>query len=80
MARTTVGHLDERTLPRSRARAVLLVDEWLIERQPPADLAQQLMGTWRGDIGQAWRPLPDECVDIYWVNGSAWVSGTETRS
>jgi AraC-like DNA-binding protein len=24
--------------------------------------------------------LPDECVDMYWANGSVWVSGPETRS
>jgi AraC-like DNA-binding protein len=58
----------------------LVVDEWLLERQPPRDLADRLLCTWRGDIGQASAPLPDECVDMYWVNGSVWVSGPETRS
>jgi AraC-like DNA-binding protein len=63
----------------TRASA-LVVDEWLLERRPPADLTDQLVCTWRGDIGQASVPLPDECVDLYWVNGSVWVSGPETRS
>jgi AraC-like DNA-binding protein len=58
----------------------LLVDEWLIERRPPPDLENQLVCTWRGDISEASTPLPDECVDVYWVNGSLWVSGPETRS
>jgi AraC-like DNA-binding protein len=58
----------------------LLVDDWLLERQPPADLAGQLVCAWRGDFGEAQTLLPDECVDMYWVNGSVWVSGPETRS
>jgi AraC-like DNA-binding protein len=58
----------------------LVVDEWLLERRPPPDLADRLSCTWRGDIGRASAPLPDECVDLYWVNGSLWVSGPETRS
>jgi AraC-like DNA-binding protein len=58
----------------------LIVDEWLLERRPPPDLADWLSCTWRGDIGQASAPLPDECVDMYWVNGSVWLSGPETRS
>lgn len=67
--------------PDSWARASgLLVDEWLLEREPPADLAAQLVCTWRGDVGEAWTLLPDECVDMYWVSGSVWVSGPETRS
>src|ERR1700721_4801493 len=58
----------------------LLVDKWLLERQPPADLAEQLVCAWRGDVGDARTLLPDECVDMYWVHGSVWVSGPETRS
>ena len=65
--------------PWTRASA-LVVDEWLLERPPPPDLADRLLCTWHGDIGQASAPLPDECVDMYWVNGSVWVSGPETRS
>lgn len=56
------------------------MDEWLLERRPPADLVEQLVCAWRGDIGEARTLLPDECVDMYWVNGSVWVSGPETRS
>src|ERR1700729_1243925 len=67
--------------PGSWARASgLLVDEWLLERRPPADLAGQLACAWRGDFGEARTLLPDECVDMYWVGGSVWVSGPETRS
>lgn len=67
--------------PSSWARASWLeVDAWLFERQPPPDLAQQLTCTWRGDAGHACEPLPDECVDMYWDNGSVWLSGPETRS
>lgn len=65
--------------PWTRASA-LVVDQWLLERPPPPDLADRLLCTWHGDIGQASAPLPDECVDMYWVNGSVWVSGPETRS
>jgi AraC-like DNA-binding protein len=60
--------------------SALVVDEWLLESPPPPDLVDRLLCTWRGDIGQASTPLPDECVDMYWVNGSVWVSGPETRS
>jgi AraC-like DNA-binding protein len=56
------------------------VDEWLLEREPPADLTGQLVCTWHGDVGAAWKLLPDECVDMFWVGGSVWVSGPETRS
>jgi hypothetical protein len=38
------------------------------------------MCAWRGDFGEARTLLPDECVDMYWVGGSVWVSGPETRS
>jgi AraC-like DNA-binding protein len=82
MALTAVALGDE-ALAASRRwtrASALVVDEWLLERQPPADLTDQLVCTWRGDIGQASVPLPDECVDLYWVNGSVWVSGPETRS
>jgi AraC-like DNA-binding protein len=56
------------------------VDEWLLEREPPADLAELLVCAWRGDVGAAPTLLPDECVDMYWVDGSVRVSGPETRS
>jgi AraC-like DNA-binding protein len=56
------------------------VDEWLLERRPPADLAEHLVCAWRGDVGEARTLLPDECVDMYWANGSVRVSGPETRS
>jgi hypothetical protein len=56
------------------------LDEWLLERRPPADLAGQLVCAWRGDIGEARTLLPDECVDMFWTGGSVRVSGPETRS
>jgi len=83
MTLTAVSYRTRTNSPRSDswARASgLLVDEWLLEREPPADLAEQLVCTWRGDVGEAWTLLPDECVDMYWVSGSVWVSGPETRS
>lgn len=83
MTLAAVSYCTRTNSPRSRswARASgLLVDEWLLEREPPADLAEQLVCTWRGDVGEAWTLLPDECVDMCWVSGSVWVSGPETRS
>jgi AraC-like DNA-binding protein len=68
-----------RSDPWARASG-LLVDEWLLERRPPADLAGQLVCAWRGDFGDARTLLPDERVDMYWVAGLVWVSGPETRS
>jgi AraC-like DNA-binding protein len=36
---------------------------------------------WRGDLGAMRVPLPDECLDLVWVDdGSIWLSGPETRS
>ena len=83
MTLTAVSYRTRTNSPRSRLWAKasgLLVDEWLLEREPPADLAERLVCTWRGDVGEAWTLLPDECVDMYWVGGSVWVSGPETRS
>jgi AraC-like DNA-binding protein len=83
MTLTAVSYCTRTNSPRpgSWARASgLLVDEWLLERRPPADLAGQLVCVWRGDFGEARTLLPDECVDMYWVGGSVWVSGPETRS
>ena len=83
MTLTAVSYRARTNSPRSRswARASgLLVDEWLLERRPPADLAGQLVCAWRGDIGEARTLLPDECVDMFWTGGSVRVSGPETRS
>jgi AraC-like DNA-binding protein len=83
MTLTAVSYCTRTNSPRpgSWARASgLLVDQWLLEREPPADLGRQLMCAWRGDFGEARTLLPDECVDMYWVGGSVWVSGPETRS
>jgi AraC-like DNA-binding protein len=61
--------------------ARLLVDEWLVERRPAPDLADLLVCVWRGDLGAAATPLPDERVDLVWVDdGSLWLSGPETSS
>jgi AraC-like DNA-binding protein len=60
---------------------MLLVDQWLQERRPAADLASKLRCVWRGDLGNLKTPLPDECLDLVWVDdGSMWLSGPESRS
>ena len=83
MMPTAVRYQTRTNAPRSIvwARASgLLVDEWLFERAAPVDLAEHVVCLWRGDVGEASILLPDECVDMYWVDGSVWVSGPETRS
>jgi len=61
--------------------ARLVVDQWLVERPPAPDLQGHLVCTWRGDLGAMRLPLPDECLDVVWVDdGSIWLSGPETRS
>ena len=61
--------------------ARLVVDEWLRERRPAPDLADRLVCVWRGDLGDAAMPLPDERLDLVWVDdGSLWLSGPETTS
>jgi AraC-like DNA-binding protein len=61
--------------------ARLLVDQWLRERRPAPDLADRLACAWRGDLGAAALPLPDERLDLVWVDdGSLWLSGPETSS
>jgi AraC-like DNA-binding protein len=61
--------------------AKLVVDRWLRERRPASDLADQLVCAWRGDLGEAETPLPDERLDLVWVDdGSLWLSGPETTS
>jgi hypothetical protein len=63
------------------APAVLAVDRWLAERPPTSDLADVLVCVWRGDLGQAELPLPDERLDLVWVDdGSLWLSGPETTA
>lgn len=61
--------------------AMLVVDEWLHERAPAANIADTLRCAWRGDLGAMRTPLPDECFDLVWVrDGSIWLSGPETVS
>jgi hypothetical protein len=61
--------------------ARLVVDRWLLERRPAPDLADRLVCAWRGDLGEAAMPLPDERLDLVWVDdGSLWLSGPETSS
>jgi AraC-like DNA-binding protein len=61
--------------------ARLVVDRWLLERRPAPDLADRLVCVWRGDLGKAAMPLPDERLDLVWVDdGSLWLSGPETTS
>ena len=63
------------------AVARLVVDEWLLERRPAPDLASWLVCVWRGDLGNAAMPLPDERLDLVWVDdGSLWLSGPESIS
>jgi AraC-like DNA-binding protein len=63
------------------AVARLVVDRWLLERRPAPDLADRLVCAWRGDLGEAAMPLPDERLDLVWVDdGSLWLSGPETTS
>jgi len=59
----------------------LEVDRWLRERQPARDLAGVLRCTWRGDLRDFRMPLPDECLDLVWIDdGTLWLSGPESRS
>jgi hypothetical protein len=61
--------------------ARLVAAEWLRERRPAPDLADQLVCAWRGDLGEAAMPLPDERLDLVWVDdGSLWLSGPETAA
>jgi AraC-like DNA-binding protein len=63
------------------AVARLMVEEWLRERRPAPDLAGRLVCAWRGDLGAAAMPLPDERLDLVWVDdGSLWLVGPETTS
>jgi len=63
------------------AVARLVVDRWLLERRPAPDLVDRLVCVWRGDLGEAATPLPDERLDLVWVDdGSLWLSGPETTS
>jgi hypothetical protein len=59
----------------------LEVDRWLREQQPARDLAGVLRCTWRGDLRDFRMPLPDECLDLVWIDdGTLWLSGPESRS
>lgn len=59
----------------------LVVDQWLLDRRPAPDLVDRLVCVWRGDLGNAQMPLPDERLDLVWVDdGSLWLSGPETTS
>jgi AraC-like DNA-binding protein len=73
--------------------APLLVDSWMSERPPARDLAGVLRCVWRGDLAGMRTPLPDECVDLVWIQdvgvdggsgscagGELWLSGPESRS
>jgi AraC-like DNA-binding protein len=56
-------------------------DAWLTERNPSPDLVGTLRCTWRGDLRQLELPLPDECLDLVWIDyGTLWLSGAESRS
>lgn len=59
----------------------LHVDQWLQERRPAADLAGVLRCVWRGDLRDFRTPLPDECLDLTWIDdGTLWLSGPESKS
>jgi len=56
--------------------AKLVVDRWLLERRPAPDLVHWLVCVWRGDLGDAETPLPDERLDLVWVDeGLLWAVG-----
>jgi AraC-like DNA-binding protein len=59
----------------------LHVDRWLRERPRAPDLAGTLRCAWRGNLAEFRTPLPDECLDITWIDdGTLWLSGPESRS
>jgi AraC-like DNA-binding protein len=59
----------------------LQVDRWLQERRPAPDLTAVLRCVWRGDLRDFRTPLPDECLDLTWIDdGTLWLSGPESRS
>lgn len=67
--------------PDGPVTATLLVDAWLRERAPAAEVAGVLRCAWRGDLSAIRTPLPDECFDLFWVDdGSLWLSGPESAS
>jgi hypothetical protein len=52
----------------------LAVDGSFLERRPVPDIADPLVCVWRGDLGDAEMPLPDERLDLVWVDdGSLWL-------
>jgi AraC-like DNA-binding protein len=60
---------------------MLEVDRWLRERPSAADLAGTLRCVWWGKLASFRIPLPDECLDITWIeDGTLWLSGPESRS
>lgn len=59
----------------------LQVDGWLHERQPAPDLTAVLRCAWRGNLLDFRTPLPDECLDLTWIDdGTLWLSGPESKS
>ena len=71
----------QRYRSRGPVAARLVVDQWLLERPPAPDLESYLVCTWQGDLGAMCLPVPDECLDLVWVDdGSVWLAGPETRS
>ena len=59
----------------------LQVDRWLQEREPAPDLTAVLRCAWQGDLLDFRTPVPDECLDLTWIDdGTLWLSGPETRS
>src|SRR3984893_19060902 len=71
MTLTAVSYRTRTNSPRSDswARASgLLVDEWLLEREPPADLAEQLVCEWRGAVREARMLPPGGSAAMSWGN------------
>jgi hypothetical protein len=56
--------------------ARLAVDEWLCDRRPTAELDDWLVRTWRGDLGRAELPLPDERLDLVRVGLGTFSAST----
>ena len=59
----------------------LQIDRWLEERRPAPDLTAVLRCAWQGNLLDFRTPLPDECLDLTWIDdGTLWLSGPESRS
>lgn len=59
----------------------LELDAWLHERPASPGVSDRLRCVWRGDLARLTTPLPDECLDLVWIDdGTMWVSGPESAT